>query len=207
MSPALKLAAVVALKATLIVLFLGSLFSLVFGVSLFLGHRWVFRLNDRMKRYVSTRGVMRSLDAPRSIEPQLYRWHRWIGLAIAIGNAFVLYVAFFGYNGKAITHLFQARSSAWVESLVQAGWWIATIGALAGLLVGIVLMVRPGLLRAADAWASRSYSGRRATKLFEIMNFFVDTWITSSPKLSGGLIVAGSVYVALVLGYLLMAGK
>ncbi|OGA26380.1 MAG: hypothetical protein A3I01_01845 [Betaproteobacteria bacterium RIFCSPLOWO2_02_FULL_65_24] len=206
MSPALKLSSDIALEAALVVLFLGSLFSLVFGVSLFLGNRWVFWLNERMKRWVSTREAMRPLDVPRSIETHLYRWHGWIGLLLAIGAGFVLYFAFFNYNLRAVTQLFQVRTSIWVESLLPVAWWIITVGAVAGLIVGILLAARPGLLRAADAWANRSYSGRRATKPLEIMNFAPDRWIASSPKLWGGIIVAGSLYVAVVLGYLLIAG-
>ena len=206
MSPALKLSSDIALEAMLVVLFLGSLFSLVFGVSLFLGNRWVFWLNERMKRWVSTREAMRPLDVPRSIETHLYRWHGWIGLLLAIGAGFVLYFAFFNYNLWAVTQLFQVRTSIWVESLLPVAWWIITVGAVAGLIVGILLAARPGLLRAADAWANRSYSGRRATKPLEIMNFAPDRWIVSSPKLWGGIIVAGSLYVAVVLGYLLIAG-
>ena len=206
MSPALKLSSDIALEAALVVLFLGSLFSLVFGVSLFLGNRWVFWLNERMKRWVSTREAMRPLDVPRSIETHLYRWHGWIGLLLAIGAGFVLYFAFFNYNLRAVTQLFQVRTSIWVESLLPVAWWIITVGAVAGLIVGILLAARPGLLRAADAWANRSYSGRRATKPLEIMNFAPDRWIVSSPKLWGGIIVAGSLYVAVVLGYLLIAG-
>ncbi|OGA95455.1 MAG: hypothetical protein A3G27_08920 [Betaproteobacteria bacterium RIFCSPLOWO2_12_FULL_66_14] len=206
MSPALKLSSDIALEAMLVVLFLGSLFSLVFGVSLFLGNRWVFWLNERMKRWVSTREAMRPLDVPRSIETHLYRWHGWIGLLLAIGAGFVLYFAFFNYNLRAATQLFQVRTSIWVESLLPVAWWIITVGAVAGLIVGILLAARPGLLRAADAWANRSYSGRRATKPLEIMNFAPDRWIVSSPKLWGGIIVAGSLYVAVVLGYLLIAG-
>jgi len=205
-SPALKLSSDIALEAALVVLFLGSLFSLVFGVSLFLGNRWVFWLNERMKRWVSTREAMRPLDVPRSIETHLYRWHGWIGLLLAIGAGFVLYFAFFNYNLRAVTQLFQVRTSIWVESLLPVAWWIITVGAVAGLIVGILLAARPGLLRAADAWANRSYSGRRATKPLEIMNFAPDRWIVSSPKLWGGIIVAGSLYVAVVLGYLLIAG-
>ena len=206
MSPALKLSSDIALEAALVVLFLGSLFSLVFGVSLFLGNRWVFWLNERMKRWVSTREAMRPLDVPRSIETHLYRWHGWIGLLLAIGAGFVLYFAFFNYNLRAVTQLFQVRTSIWVESLLPVAWWIITVGAVAGLIVGILLAARPGLLRAADAWANRSYSGRRATKPLEIMHFAPDRWIVSSPKLWGGIIVAGSLYVAVVLGYLLIAG-
>ena len=206
MSPALKLTFDIALQVTLVVLFLGSLFSLVFGVSLFLGNRWVFRLNEHMKHWVSTREAMRPLDVPRSIETYLYRWHGWIGVLLAIGAGFVLYWAFLDFNLKVVAQLFQVRAPIWVEWLLQVAWWVVTLGALAGLVVGIVLVAWPGLLRAADAWANRSYSGRRATKPLEMMNFAPDRWIVSSPKLWGGIIVAGSAYVAVVLGYLLIAG-
>ncbi len=206
MSPGIKLGADIALQTVLIALFLGSLFSLAVGVSLMLGNRWVFRLNDYMKRWVSTREAMRPMDVQRSIEAHVYRCHWAIGLAIALGAAFVLYFELFNFNAKAVASLFQPRGLVWIESLVQMGWWIGLVGTVAGLIVGMLLMAKPALLRAADSWANRNYSGRRATKPLEAMNFSPDQWIAASPKLSGGIIAVGSVYAAVVLGFLLLAG-
>jgi hypothetical protein len=135
----------------------------------------------------------------------VYQWHLWAGLFLVLGAGFVLYFALLDYNLKTVTQLFHARASVWLDLVLQIAWWLVTLGALAGLVVGVLLMVRPGLLQSADAWANRNYSGRRATKGLEDMNFAPDRWIASSPKLSGGIIVAGSLYVALVLGALLAA--
>jgi len=205
MSPALQITSDIVLRSALLVLFLGSLFTLAFGVSLMLGHGWVLRLNERTKRWISTREAMRPMDMPRSIESWLHRWHLPVGIALVLGSAFIGYAAFFRYDLKAIVQLFRTRASVWVGLLVQAGWWLVIVAALAGIAVGVLLIAKPALLQSTEAWANRAYSGRRATKPLETMNYSPDQWIIASPRLSGALIAAGSVYVALMLGYLLIS--
>ncbi len=207
MSPGIRIAYEIVLQAVLITLFLGSLFALVFGASMMLGNRWVYRLNERTKRWISTREAMRPMDVPHSIETQLHRWHLAVGVVLACGGAFILYAALFHYDAKAIAHVFQPRASVWAESMVQAGWWLAMVAGLAGLVVGVLLMAKPALLQSAEAWANRAYSGRRATKPFEMMNFSPDRWVTSSPRASGAVIAIGSIYIAFVLGQFLLAGR
>lgn len=205
MSTGAKFALDIALQCALLFLFLGSVFSVVYGVSLYLRSRWVYALNERMARWVSSREALRPLEKPRNFDSFVHRWHRWIGLGMALGSAFVLYAAFFRYERLAATALFPARASIPAALLVQSLWWIVVLGALVGLVVGLVLMLRPGMLRALEAWGNRSYSERRAMKPMEAMNFTVDRWIVSSPRLSGALIALGGLYAALELGYFLLA--
>lgn len=204
MSPGIAIASQIALQAALIVLFLGSLFTLAFGVSLMLGNRWVFALNEKTKRWISTREALRPMDLQRSIEGWLHLWHVPVGIGLALCSAFVAYVGMFHYDVKAVAHAFQAHPSVWEEMLIQAGWWFAMIGALAGLVVGVLLTAKPALLQSAEGWANRAYSGRRATKPLEVMHFAPDHCITASPRWSGALISAGSLYIAVVLGQFLI---
>lgn len=204
MSPGMTFAVDIILQSALLFLFFGSLLSIIYGVSLFLRQRWVHVLNDRTKRWISSREAMRPLERPRNVDPFVHRWHLWIGLLVALGSGFVLYVAFFRYETAALAALFPARASLFAPMLVQGFWWILVIGALAGLVAGLTLMTRPGLLRAVEEWGNRSYSERRAMKPMESMNFAVDQWTVESPRLSGGLIAVGGFYVAFALGYFLL---
>jgi len=207
MNAAVKIALDIALQAGLIFLFLGSLFTLAVGVSLLLGMPWVQQLNERSKRWISTREAFRPMDVPRDIEKALYRRHLPVGLLIAAGAAYILYIALFGYDARAIARLVAPRPSVVVEMLVQTLWWFGVVGGIAGFAVGLVMAAKPQWLHQADAWMNRSYSARQATKPLETLNFAPDGWLAAAPKLCGGIIVLCSVYVAIVLGALLLAGK
>jgi hypothetical protein len=206
MSVGTKFAVDIALQCVLIFLFLGSLFSIVYGVSLSLRQHWVHALNERMKHWVSSREALRPLALPRDVDSFVHRWHLWIGLLMVLGSGFVLYAAFFRYEAAAVTALFQPSASLFAPMLVQIFWWILVLGGIAGLALGIVLIARPELLRAIEEWGNRSYSERRALKPMEEMNFAVDQMAMTSPRLYGGLIALGGLYAALVLGYFLLTG-
>jgi hypothetical protein len=200
-----KILTEIALQAGLLFLFAGSLFSLVYGVALFLGSRWAFSLNESTKRWISTREALRPLDLPHSVDPFLYRWHTWFGSLIALGSAYVLYVAFFGASMSSVARLFAARPGIWAQMLTQFSWWFFVVGAAGGLVLGLLLALRPGVLKAAEAWAGRSYSARRSTKPLEIMHLSGERWLLSHPRASGAAIALGSVYVMWILATVLFS--
>jgi len=202
MSAALKLVQEIGLQAGLIFLFLGSLFSLSVGISLLGGGRWVGALNERSKRWISTRQAFRPLDLPHNIEPSLYRWHLLVGVLMAVGAAFILYVALFALDLKAVARVLAGGPSVLADMAIEMFWWLGVVSAAAGLVVGILMAARPQWLRSA-AWANHIYSARRATKPLESMNLAPDGWVNSAPKLYGGIIALCSAYVATVLGYFL----
>lgn len=195
----------IVLKAVLIFIFIGSLFSLIFGFGLFMGQGWAARLNVSMRRWVSTREMLRPLEVPRDINPHILRWHRGAGFFLILAGAYVLYTVALRFDPGAIALLYQKRFPDWlVEIVAETLRWFIAIGSAAGLVIGIVLVFRPDLVRGIEAWAARSYSERRATKSLDEMKFGPDQLILSAPRVSGALIIIASLYVALALGDLLI---
>lgn len=207
MSPGMRLAMGIAYDATLVFLALGVLFSAVFGAGLLLRQSWSFRLSDRLNGWISTRRAMLVLERPIDVQRPMYRRHRWVGLLIALAATVVIYVLIERYNPAPILAYFAPDVRPAVLS-----WWLewfryfVLMTNVFALAVGIVLMVRPSLLKGFEAWANRSYSARKLTKPLEIMHLGLDRLVQTYPRATGAAILIGSLYALVAVCMLLLAG-
>jgi hypothetical protein len=194
------------LQQTLFIfLLLGALFALAAGVLLIFGSETAFRIGERMNRWVSTRAAIRPLEEHRSISRPLYRMHRLVGALICAGALYSLIVLGLPTGESAIVKslsgLGPARFSAWLGESLR---WILLVGNFGALLFGIVFIVRPSALKSLEAWADRRISARKSTKPLEEAHLSMDRFVRAHPRLTGWVVIAGSLFVLVNLGYALL---
>lgn len=187
-----------------IFLLVGAVFALVAGIVLLLDSGRAFRIGDRMNRWVSTRAAIRPLEEHRSISRPLYRKHRLVGVLICAGALYSLLVLGSARGGSAIQSslagLGSAPFAAWVSESLRA---ILLTGNCGAFLFGLVFIVRPSALRGLETWADRRISTRKPTKPLEEAHLSVDHFTRAHPRLVGSLVILGSLYVLINLGFVL----
>jgi len=67
-----------------------------------------------------------------------------------------------------------------------------------------VFILRPSALKSLEAWADRRISERKAIKPLEKMRLSADQFLRRHPQAVGVLVILGSLYVLLNLGYALL---
>ena len=188
-----------------IVLLVGALFALFAGLLLVFRSEAAFRISERMNRWVSTRAAIRPLEEHRSISRPLYRKHRLVGALICAGALYSLVVLGMPSGESAIVKslsgLGPARFSGWLGESLR---WILLAGNLGALLFGLFFIVRPSALKSLEAWADRRISARRSTKPLEEAHLTLDRFVRAHPKLTGWVVIAGSLFVLVNLGYALL---
>lgn len=192
-------------QTVLIFLALGSVFGLVAGLLLCFDSARAFRIGDRMDRWVSTRAALRPLEEHHSIARPLYRMHRLVGFLICAGALYVLAVVGSPAGemaiAKSLMGIGPARFSAWISESLR---YILLLGNACAFLFGLVFIVRPSALKRVESWADRRISGRRPSKPLEEMHRPADRFARAHPRLVGGLVIAGSLFVMANLGYALL---
>ena len=188
-----------------IVLLVGAVFALIAGLLLVFRSEVAFRVSERMNRWVSTRAAIRPLEEHRSISRPLYRMHRLVGALICAGALYSLVVLGMPSGESAIVKslsgLGPARFAAWLGESLR---WILLAGNVGALLFGIVFIVRPSALKSLEAWADRRISGRKPTKPLEEAHLTADRFVREHPRLTGWVVIAGSLFVLVNLGYALL---
>jgi hypothetical protein len=198
--------AVVTLAPVLYVLLLGgAALGLVIGILLLVDNERVMRWNGALNRWYSTRQAFYRLDEPIDVKRVVYRWHRVAGVLVFAGALFTLDVLVFSYHTGALVRAFRGAGNPAILGIVfETLRIVLVIGNVAGLVAGMVLVFRPSLLKGVEALGDRYYSGREAIKPLEAMRYQPDNFVLARPRLVGTLFTAGSLYILIALGLLLL---
>jgi hypothetical protein len=204
-APFLNFVSGIAQQTIFIFLALGAVFTLAAGLLLVFGSQTALRISERMNRWVSTRAALRPLEEHRSISRPLYRMHRLAGALICAGALYSLIVLGLPAGEAAITKSLSgigpARFSAWLSESLR---YVLLAGNFGALLFGLVFVVRPSALKTLEAWADRRISERTAIKPLEQMRMSADQFLRRHPRAVGVLVILGSLYVLVNLGYALL---
>ena len=135
----------------------------------------------------------------------MYRMHRLVGALICAGALYALVVLGTAQGAAAMTKSLSGLGSRhFVEWLSESLRLFLLIGNAGAFLFGVFFIVRPSALKRLEAWADRSISGRQATKPLEISRGSADQFVRAHPRMIGALVILGSLYVLLNLGYALL---
>ncbi|OGA50758.1 MAG: hypothetical protein A3G25_14135, partial [Betaproteobacteria bacterium RIFCSPLOWO2_12_FULL_63_13] len=127
---------------------------------------------------------------------------RWVGLSLSAGALFVLYTFLFSYNVRRMSAV--TPSEYWV--VVDALTALLLIGSVWAATVGIVVALKPSLLRDLETSADHWVSTEGIARFFNRLRPSPDDGILRRRKLAGVLILAGSFFALSTLGPLLARG-
>lgn len=188
-------------QTLLIVIVLGAIVGLAVGVLLLIDTARVLRWNERMSRWISTREAAQRFDRPRDIKRFVYRAHRVIGVLVVAGALYTLDILTFGFQSGALVRAFRDLGNQGVLGMVvDTGRVFLIVGNLAALAAGVVLCLRPSLLKGLELWADRTYAAREHSAALDQMRFQPDMWVSQNPRLAGFLVFAGSAFILFSLG-------
>ncbi|HUK03696.1 MAG TPA: hypothetical protein VLV90_01290 [Burkholderiales bacterium] len=205
MTSYLKFLSLIVNQTIFVLLLAGAAFALLTGLLLLFDSRRALRIAERLDRWISTREVVKPLEEFRTISRPLYRMHRLVGALICAGALYSLIVLGLPSGGtaiaKSLSGIGPVRFSAWISDSLR---YVLLAGNFGALLFGLVFLMRPSALKSLEAWADRRISERKAVKPLETMRMSADQFLRRHPRTVGVLVILGSAYVLLNLGYALL---
>lgn len=187
------------------VLLVGALFTLIYGLlALFLPERAI-SLNNRMSSWVSMRRSLKALEVPRQQEQRLYHHHRILGLLLLAGALFILYQLRINIDLPALRKLLTSNSANpdITEIVVVSAYTFLLWGTLFSGVIGGIIAFRPSLLKGIERWSNRWISTRQTLKFLDQSYCGPDNFFNRNPRLSGGIIITGAMYILLTFLFLL----
>ena len=163
--------------------------------------QFLARISRVANRWLSTRGVELWLDRSIGIERWVYRHHRVVGLLVIVGAGYIL--AYFGWRFDKAVAL--KSLSAYVPhklllvGLPEALVLIALVGASMSLIVGVVMCLRPSLLRGVEQVANKWVSAPAVADAIDRPHADVDLFVNQHARAVGWLLLVGSAYLFFVM--------
>lgn len=173
------------------------LLSLVVGVMMVFKPDLVASLNKRGSSGFSFRRSTRVLEIPNYVDHIFYRHHRLVGVVITFTSLYMLYYFALIYDSAVILSVMAGSKYAGVVELIAHA--IRVVLLLAGvvtLVIGVIMIIRPSLLKGFEAWSNRWISTRQAAKPLVEERNQLNQLVNKYPRLVGIIIITLSLYAA-----------
>lgn len=172
----------------------GLVLAIVVGLLLVARPERLLQLNRRLSRWVDTRGTLHALERPLLLERFFYRHHRVLGAAIVLGAGYVLWQWAFGVERVAVAGLLNPRWRAngldWIVpalEVLMVGLHVLVLAA------GLVILLRPSLLKGLERAANRWHRGLPSEQLDRVIDS-LDDRILGYPRVSGLILMVASLW-------------
>lgn len=171
----------------------GLAFSALWGLWLVVSPVMAQRFAKGADRWVTSDAFLERLNQPLGHPRFFYRHHRLAGILIAAGAAWCLWRWAVAYNrAGVISSLDRHIVSYGLDWMVAAIEW-SYVGANALILVfGLVVTVRPSLLKTPERWADRWVRVPAVGNTLDRRYHPLENAVESHPRLLGGLVALAS---------------
>ena len=186
-------------QALYILLLLGAALGLFIGIMLLIDSQRVLRWNAYLNRWMSTGESSRVLDQPHDLNRIVYRSHRVVGVVVLAASLYALDVLVFNIQTRTLVHIFRDLANPATLELFVEGARLFLIGGNAlAILVGIILVLRPSLLKGVEGWTDREYA--LSDQPLDAPRYQLDEWVRAHPWVAGALAAGGGLFVLFSLG-------
>lgn len=159
----------------------GSIIALIFGLALMFMPGTALKLNMKINQPLTAK-IKNTLI--RS-EPFFYRHAKINGAILILGSLFVLYTLItFNFN-LLIPYLPKQLSASIWSWLLQAGQLFFFVGSAFILVFGLIVFIRPSLIKTFETAANRWFS---VQPVFSFLNTNIDIdnqWLSAYPRIFG----------------------
>ncbi len=183
---------------------------LVFGASLSLAASvWLLISPTSFGKHRGTLGLwfslqraLRPLDEPRTVERFLYRHHKVLGVFLIAGSTFALYSQAFHFDYSRLHALLdQGARSGMLAALIDGATRFLFFGNLFAFAIGVVVLLRPSLLKDAEMQANRWVSIRQMMRfLNKPRHLSGEDRLERHGRVIGLFVALASLYVLMAIG-------
>ena len=179
---------------------LGVLFIPV-GLALIIFPAQVLAWGNYVNRWISTTAFFGALDVSRDHERFYYKHHRLFGGLIIVLAAVSIYMLAFYIGLDATPPLLQKLAVSVFSQWLLVTCYYILIG-LCGLalVAGLVIFVRPSLLKSLEAWGNRWIDTQAPLKRFDEVHDIPTNILPGKPRLFGCFVLLGALYISYITG-------
>jgi hypothetical protein len=176
-------------------LFWLAMITFVIGLLMLLFPGWVLRTSERVNVWIETSVWFKKLDEQKNFERLFYRHHIIMGTAIVLGSLYSLWFLW-GLQDRGLTLLLPAIENRILKEIVEACFLISLkLGNLLAFFIGLVVVMRPSLLKTVENWSNRWIDTDSTLKTLDSRLDLTEKMTPYQMRLFGFLVVIGSLFI------------
>lgn len=180
--------------------YLGIVF-IAIGLFLIIAPNRVMTWGNSANRWISTNAFFNTLDVPHNYERFYYKQHRILGCIITVLSAISIYMLVFYAGMESTANGFEKMAdSVFGKWLLQSSYYILTVFCVLTLIAGIIIFIRPSLLKSMEAWGNRWVDTQAPLKKFDEVHEIPTDILPGKPRLFGSFVLVGAIYITYLTG-------
>jgi len=173
----------------------GTFIALIFGLGLVFAPSITLKFNEKINTRISLREKTKIIETPIQSEPFFYKHANISGSILVIGSLFVLYTLATFNLSTMIPYLPKSISPPAWDWFLEAGKIFFFITCSFILIFGLVVIIRPSLIKSFEQTANHWISTRQhMSKMSNDINL-VNKLVTAYPLVFGGFITVFSLII------------
>lgn len=169
----------------------------VFGLGLAIMPVRMMAWGRSLNKVVSTEDFFESLDGPRYYESLIYRYHWVSGAAIVVLAATVIYMLAFYTSMETVLAGIAAlvNHHPFYQWLLEILYYLLLVLNVIALGIGVIVFVRPSLLKNLEAWGNRWVDTRASLKKLDEEHEIPENILPGRPRWFGLFVCLGAAYM------------
>ena len=175
------------------------------GLALILFPAQVLAWGNSVNRWISTTAFFGALDLSRDHERFYYKHHRFFGGLIIILAAVSIYMlAYYIGLDATVAGLQKLAVSAFGQWLLVNCYYILISLCGLALVAGLIILIRPSLLKSLETWGNRWIDTQAPLKRFDEVHEIPTNILPGKPRLFGCFVLIGAIYIVYVTGIIIL---
>ncbi len=188
------------IDVTLICLFILSVGTFLAGVLIFFAPGSIVLAGNVLNRWISFDRWLSPLESPWRIERYFYHKHVFVGAVIVIAALYTLLMLIINFEGVgAASKSLGVHEDSIMTWLVESVVMFVILGSLCTLIIGIIVIVRPSILKGFESWMNRWVRTDRVLDRLDAPHGELDRLFSYRHRLVGLMVMAGSLCVTATL--------
>lgn len=177
-----------------IVLFWLAIILLFVGIGFMAIPAKLLELTTRLNKWVATDSLFNGLNRSFSFERIIYRHHTISGLIIIVCCIYVFLRIWLCFEVaiEILPVIINATISQWLYTALVLLIFIADIVVF---IIGLIILVRPSILKGIESWSNRWIDSEKALKNLDKEYELKIEWFPKYPRVFGLFIVLGCLYI------------
>jgi hypothetical protein len=177
-------------------LFILGILLIPVGLGFMLVPEKIFRIANKMNRWVSTESFFKKINSPIYKERFFYRHNKLLGAGIFFISVFCLYVLTISIGIEDVSNiLIKLAETAFEKWLFVILFYVLLAAIFLALIFGTIMFVRPSALKSFESWGNRWIDTDEPLKVMDKSKNLPDRILPGNPRIFGFAVTIAGVYI------------
>lgn len=166
------------------------------GLGFMLVPEKIFKIANKMNRWIATDGFFNKINAPVYKERFFYRHHQVFGILVLLASIICLYMLTFYTGVENITvNLVKLAGSEFEKWLFIVLYYLLIAAIILAFLFSLIMVIRPSLLKSFEAWGNRWIDTDGPLKVLDRKKDLPDRILPGNPRIFGFFVTLAAIYI------------